>query len=70
MFRQDTLIITYDETPASRRRAKKGVDYRAKASATASTARCACRSAHGIDIRKGLQYECIACAPASTPATR
>jgi cytochrome c oxidase accessory protein FixG len=62
MFDRDTLIISLRRRP---RRAARRAQERArspKARATASTARSACRSAPtGIDIRNGLQYECIAC---------
>ena len=43
-------------------RAAKDQTPRPRAWATALTARCACRSCPtGIDIRNGLQYECIGC---------
>ena len=64
MFDQDTLIITYDAARGEPRGARaQGVDRAARAWATASTARmCVQVCPTGIDIRKGLQYECIGCA--------
>ena len=53
------------------RHAQEGRSIRARCPrATASTAASASRLPDRIDIRDGLQYECIGCAPASTPATR
>jgi polyferredoxin len=58
------LIITYDAERGEPRGARKrGADPKPRASATARTARaCVQVCPTGIDIRKGLQYECIACA--------
>ena len=64
MFDKDTLIISYDVERGEPRGGQVGRRRRNACGgrATASTASCACRSAHGIDIRNGLQYECIGCA--------
>jgi len=64
MFDKDTLIITYDaargEPRGSRRR---GVQPAAgKLGACVDCTWCVQVCPTGIDIRKGLQYECIACA--------
>ena len=64
MFDRDTLIITYDaargEPRGSRRR---GSDASAQGlGACLDCQRCVQVCPTGIDIRKGLQYECIACA--------
>ena len=64
MFDRNTLIISYDAARGEPRGSRgRGTAHRSPASAIASTARCACRPVPtGIDIRQGLQYECIACA--------
>ena len=64
MFDRDTLIVTYDsargEPRGSRRR---GTDFAAeKLGACVDCTLCVQVCPTGIDIRKGLQYECIACA--------
>jgi cytochrome c oxidase accessory protein FixG len=64
MFDRDTLIVSYDE----RRGEPRGVAPRAAALDAASASSCidctlcvqVCPT--GIDIRDGLQYQCIACA--------
>ena len=63
MFDRDTLIVSYDKTRGEPRgpRAKK-IDYRA--SGLGDCIDCGlCKQVcpTGIDIRKGLQYECISC---------
>ncbi len=64
MFDKDTLIITYDEARGEPRGSRnRKVD--AKAEGLGSCVDCGicvqvCPT--GIDIRKGLQYECIGCA--------
>jgi cytochrome c oxidase accessory protein FixG len=64
MFDKDTLIITYDQQrgePRGPRR--KGSDYKAKGLGDCvDCTMCVQVCPTGIDIRKGLQYECIACA--------
>ncbi|MBI3284179.1 MAG: cytochrome c oxidase accessory protein CcoG [Burkholderiales bacterium] len=63
MFDKDTLIVTYDTERGEPRGARnKKIDY--KASGLGSCVDCSicvqvCPT--GIDIRNGLQYECIAC---------
>lgn len=64
MFDRDTMIVTYDtargEPRGSRRR---GADLDAlKLGACVDCTLCVQVCPTGIDIRKGLQYECIACA--------
>jgi cytochrome c oxidase accessory protein FixG len=64
MFDRDTMIVTYDaargEPRGSRRR---GADLAAaKLGACVDCTLCVQVCPTGIDIRKGLQYECIACA--------
>ena len=64
MFDRDTLIITYDEGRGEPRGArKKGSDHKAKGLGDCvDCTMCVQVCPTGIDIRKGLQYECIACA--------
>jgi cytochrome c oxidase accessory protein FixG len=64
MFDRDTLIITYDDTRGEPRGArKKGTDHKAKGLGDCvDCTMCVQVCPTGIDIRKGLQYECIACA--------
>jgi len=64
MFDKDTLIISYDtgrgEPRGSRRR---GSDYKASGLGDCVDCnKCVQVCPTGIDIRDGLQYECIACA--------
>jgi polyferredoxin len=71
MFDRDTLIVSYDpqrgEPRAPRR---KGPDPRTLALGDCiDCGLCVQVCPTGIDIREGLQYECIGCACASTPAT-
>ncbi|MCM2312124.1 MAG: cytochrome c oxidase accessory protein CcoG [Steroidobacteraceae bacterium] len=64
MFDRDTLIITYDERRGDPRGArKKGSDHKAKGLGDCvDCTMCVQVCPTGIDIRQGLQYECIACA--------
>jgi cytochrome c oxidase accessory protein FixG len=64
MFDKDTLVITYDETRGEPRGArKKGVDAKSIGlGACVDCTLCVQVCPTGIDIRQGLQYECIACA--------
>jgi cytochrome c oxidase accessory protein FixG len=64
MFDRDTLIITYDERRGEPRGArKKGSDHKAKGLGDCvDCTMCVQVCPTGIDIRQGLQYECIACA--------
>jgi len=64
MFDRDTLIITYDERRGEPRGArKKGTDHKAKGLGDCvDCTMCVQVCPTGIDIREGLQYECIACA--------
>ncbi len=64
MFDRDTLVISYDETRGEPRGGRKR-DEDAKARGLGDCIDCTlcvqvCPT--GIDIREGLQYECIACA--------
>jgi cytochrome c oxidase accessory protein FixG len=64
MFDRDTLIITYDDGRGEPRGArKKGSDHKARGLGDCvDCTMCVQVCPTGIDIRKGLQYECIACA--------
>jgi cytochrome c oxidase accessory protein FixG len=64
MFDKDTLIITYDEKRGEPRGArKKGTDPKDRGLGDCvDCTMCVQVCPTGIDIRKGLQYECIACA--------
>ncbi len=64
MFDPDTLIITYDAERGEPRGArKKGDDYKAQGKGhCVDCDLCVAVCPTGIDIRKGLQYECIGCA--------
>ncbi len=64
MFDHDTLIVTYDaERGEPRGGRKKGSDYRAAGLGDCTDCTmCVQVCPTGIDIREGLQYECIACA--------
>lgn len=63
MFDRDTLIIAYDEKRGEDRGARKrGTDYKAKGLGDCIDCTiCVQVCPTGIDIRDGLQYECIAC---------
>ena len=61
MFDKDTLIITYDETRGEPRgKHKKGESWDGRGHCINCTA-CVQVCPMGIDIRDGLQMECIAC---------
>ncbi len=67
MFDQDTLIVSYDETRGERERGrgkrKKNEDHKAKGMGDCiDCQQCVQVCPTGIDIRDGLQYQCIACA--------
>jgi polyferredoxin len=66
MFDKDTLIITYDAASAASRaaRARKKADPKAELGLgdCIDCNLCVQVCPTGIDIRKGLQYECIGCA--------
>jgi cytochrome c oxidase accessory protein FixG len=64
MFDKDTLIISYNENIGEPRGGRKrGSDYKAAGLGTCVDCnKCVQVCPTGIDIRKGLQYECIACA--------
>jgi cytochrome c oxidase accessory protein FixG len=64
MFDKDTLIITYDQHRGEPRGPRKrGSDHRAKGLGDCvDCTMCVQVCPTGIDIRQGLQYECIACA--------
>ncbi|HZD53266.1 MAG TPA: cytochrome c oxidase accessory protein CcoG [Woeseiaceae bacterium] len=64
MFDRDTLIITYDaERGEPRGRRRRGTDPGSQGLGDCvDCTLCVQVCPTGIDIRKGLQYECIACA--------
>jgi cytochrome c oxidase accessory protein FixG len=64
MFDQDTLIITYDRERGEQRGARsRSADYKAKGLGDCvDCGICVQVCPTGIDIRNGLQYECIGCA--------
>jgi cytochrome c oxidase accessory protein FixG len=64
MFDRDTLIISYDTTRGEPRGSRpRGEDPKARNLGHCIDCRmCVQVCPTGIDIRKGLQYECIACA--------
>ena len=64
MFDPDTLIITYDPARGEPRGSRgKSVDYKAKGLGDCvDCSICVQVCPTGIDIRNGLQYECIGCA--------
>jgi cytochrome c oxidase accessory protein FixG len=63
MFDNDTLIVTYDEARGEPRgaRSKKTNPQAAGLGACLDCTLCVQVCPTGIDIRKGLQYECIGC---------
>lgn len=63
MFDQDTLIISYDEKRGENRgKRKKSLDYKAAGLGDCiDCMHCVHVCPVGIDIRDGLQYECVAC---------
>lgn len=63
MFDQDTLIISYDAARGENRgKRKKSVDYKALGLGDCIDCKnCVHVCPVGIDIRDGLQYECVAC---------
>jgi cytochrome c oxidase accessory protein FixG len=64
MLDKDTLIVTYDETRGEPRgsRSKKADPKQLGLGACVDCNLCVQVCPTGIDIRKGLQYECIGCA--------
>ena len=64
MFDPDTLIVTYDaQRGEPRGSCGKSADYKAKGlGACVDCGICVQVCPTGIDIRRGLQYECIGCA--------
>jgi cytochrome c oxidase accessory protein FixG len=63
MFDNDTLIVTYDEQRGEPRgtRSRKADPLALNLGACVDCTLCVQVCPTGIDIRKGLQYECIAC---------
>jgi cytochrome c oxidase accessory protein FixG len=63
MFDRDTLIVTYDEARGEPRgpRSKKADPAAMGLGACVDCTLCVQVCPTGIDIRKGLQYECIGC---------
>jgi len=64
MFDKDTLIVTYDEARGEPRgsRSRKADPKALNLGACVDCTLCVQVYPTGIDIRKGLQYECISCA--------
>ena len=64
MFDKDTLIITYDEARGEPRGGRgRKVDYKAQGLGSCVDCNvCVQVCPTGIDIRNGLQYDCIGCA--------
>ncbi|PHV09161.1 cytochrome c oxidase accessory protein CcoG [Janthinobacterium sp. BJB412] len=63
MFDRDTLIITYDSKRGEPRGARRrDEEANAKLGSCIDCTLCVQVCPTGIDIRKGLQYECIGCA--------
>jgi polyferredoxin len=64
MFDSDTLIVTYDRERGEARGSRgRNVDYKAKGLGDCvDCGICVQVCSTGIDIRNGLQYECIGCA--------
>ncbi|MGI9290951.1 MAG: cytochrome c oxidase accessory protein CcoG [Gammaproteobacteria bacterium] len=64
MFDHDSLIISYDSTRGEPRgsRSRKDADNRNDLGDCIDCTMCVQVCPTGIDIREGLQYECIACA--------
>lgn len=63
MFDKDTLIVTYDEARGEPRgaRSKKADPKTLNLGACVDCSLCVQVCPTGIDIRKGLQYQCIGC---------
>ena len=63
MFDKDTMIVTYDEQRGEPRgpRSKKADPVALNLGSCVDCTLCVQVCATGIDIRKGLQYECIGC---------
>jgi cytochrome c oxidase accessory protein FixG len=63
MFDRDTMIVTYDEARGEPRgaRSKKADPNSMGLGACVDCSLCVQVCPTGIDIRKGLQYECIGC---------
>jgi len=63
MFDKDTLIVTYDQARGEPRGSRgKKVDFKEKGlGSCVDCTLCVQVCPTGIDIRKGLQYECIGC---------
>jgi len=63
MFDQDTLVISYDEKRGENRgKRSKKIDYKAAGLGDCIDCHhCVNVCPVGIDIRDGLQYECVAC---------
>jgi cytochrome c oxidase accessory protein FixG len=64
MFDRDTLVVTYDAARGEPRGGRgKSVDYKAKGlGSCVDCGICVQVCPTGIDIRRGMQYECIGCA--------
>jgi cytochrome c oxidase accessory protein FixG len=63
MFDRDTLIVSYDrERGEPRGPLRRGAESERSAGACVDCNLCAQVCPTGIDIRNGLQYQCIACA--------
>ncbi|MEA3292110.1 MAG: cytochrome c oxidase accessory protein CcoG, partial [Pseudomonadota bacterium] len=62
MFDPDTMIISYDEARGEPRGARRKTAAEKKLGDCVDCGICVQVCPTGIDIRKGLQYECIGCA--------
>jgi cytochrome c oxidase accessory protein FixG len=62
MFDKDTLIVTYDSARGEPRNARPAREGAVRAGDCIDCGMCVQVCPTGIDIRKGLQYECIGCA--------
>jgi cytochrome c oxidase accessory protein FixG len=61
MFDPDTLVITYDQKRGEPRGVRRKNEDHSKLGACVDCNICVFACPTGIDIRKGMQYECIGC---------
>jgi polyferredoxin len=71
MFDKDTLIISYDAERGGRHgsRGRETDLQAARLDSCIDCGQCVQVCPTGIDIRRGLQYECIGCTASMEPAT-
>lgn len=62
MFDKDTMIVTYDAERGEPRGVRTAKNQEVKLGDCVDCGQCVQVCPTGIDIRKGLQYECIGCA--------